>query len=305
MSRRAAGLALALYPLAFKRRYGVEMRALLDESRPSARSVLDLLRGALVAHVRPPAGLEDALTPSERVRASASGVLVCWVVFAAAGFGFYKTTEDVSFTQSGERYALLAGAHLAIQLLAVIGSAAVVIGAAPLVAAALASARREPRLRRLVSVAPIAVAAFALLTGVLVLIAHGARPGAASVVSRSAFIAWGVLGLGCGVVCVLAARKALFAIAVDRVRLIGALACGSVAMATMAAMALACALYAIALSLDASTLASSPNGPFGLLSTRASLIEQALVMTLAAALAAVATLRGWRGARTLARASAS
>jgi hypothetical protein len=304
MSRRAASVALALYPLAFKRRYGVELRALLDESQPSVRSVLDLLRGALVAHVRPPAGLENALTPAERVRASASGVLACWVVFAATGFGFYKTTEDAPFAQSGERHALLAGTHLAIQLLAAIGSAAVVIGAAPLVAAALASARREPRLRGLVGVAPLAVAAFGLLTGVLVLVAHGARPGAARALSRSAFVAWGVLGLGCGVVCVVAARKALFAIGVGRAHLIGALVCGSLATVAMAAIAIACALYATALSLDASTLASSSNGPFGLLSTRASLIEQAVVMTFAAAFAAVATARGWRGARKLGRASA-
>ena len=299
MSRRAARFALALYPLAFRRRYGDELGALLDESHVSTSSVLDLLGGALVAHIRPAAALDGVLTPSERLRASASAVLVCWVVFAATGFGFYKTTEDEPFTRTGQQHMLLTGAHFAIQVLAVVGSAAVVIGAAPLVAAALAYARREPRARLLVGVPPLTVAAFAIATFALVLTAHATRPGTTSAVAQSAFVAWCVFGLGCGVLCALAARKALFAIGVDRLRLVAALICGTVATAAMAAMAAACVVYAFALSLDASTLASSPNGPFGLLSVRTSLIEQAAVMTLAAALASVAVLRGWRSAHEL------
>ncbi len=299
MSRRAARFALAVYPLAFRRRYGDELRALLDESHVSTRSVLNLLGGALVAHVRPAPALDGVLTPSERVRASASGVLVCWVVFAATGFGFYKTTEDEPFARTGQQHMLLAGAHSAIQVLAVLGSAAVVIGAAPLVAAALAYARREPRVRLLVGGPPLTLAVFAIATCALVLIAHAARPGTTSVFAQSAFVAWCVFGLGCGVLCAVAARRALFAIGVDRLRLVAALACGAVATVAMAAMAAACVVYAFALSLDAATLAGSSNGPFGLLSTRASLIGQAVVMTLAAALASVAVLRGWRSAHEL------
>ena len=76
MRRRLAGLALALYPLAFRRRYGQEMRALLDETPPGVHTVLDLLRGALAAHLRPPAGLGALPRPPPRLvreRASLRG----------------------------------------------------------------------------------------------------------------------------------------------------------------------------------------------------------------------------------------
>lgn len=53
MTRRLARLALSLYPLAFRRRYGQEMRALLDQTPTKVPAVLDLFRGALVAHLRP------------------------------------------------------------------------------------------------------------------------------------------------------------------------------------------------------------------------------------------------------------
>ena len=54
MSARLGRLTLRLYPLAFQRRYGDEMRALLEQSPPGWLGVLDLARGALIAHLRPP-----------------------------------------------------------------------------------------------------------------------------------------------------------------------------------------------------------------------------------------------------------
>src|ERR1022692_587373 len=107
MSRPLARLALWLYPLAFRRRYGQEMRALLDQTPTRALAVLDLLRGALAAHLRPPATADGLVDSADRMRASASGVLACWVVFAAAGFGFYKTTEGAPFTAAGHAHPLL------------------------------------------------------------------------------------------------------------------------------------------------------------------------------------------------------
>lgn len=87
MSRRLAQLALSLYPLAFRRRYGEELSALLEDAPPRMLAVLDLLRGAILAHLRPTAAGGALVDPSDRLRASASGQLACWVAFAAAGFG--------------------------------------------------------------------------------------------------------------------------------------------------------------------------------------------------------------------------
>jgi hypothetical protein len=87
MTQRLARLTLRLYPLAFPRRYAVEMGALLDQTQPSILTVFDLVRDALVAHLHPPATVASLVDSSERVRASTSGVLACWVAFATAGFG--------------------------------------------------------------------------------------------------------------------------------------------------------------------------------------------------------------------------
>jgi hypothetical protein len=297
MTRRLARLALGLYPLAFRRRYGDEMRALLDQAPARVLTVLDLVRGAFAAHLRPAsAGLVD---PADRVRASASGVLACWVVFAAAGFGFYKTTEDVSFETAGQAHPLLGDARTSVQALALVASAAVLLGALPLIIAALAHARREPSIRFVVSLPALAVVLFAGLTSVLVLLARVTRTHGPGTGGGIAFIGWGLAGLACAAVCVAASRTALFSAPMSRARLITAFACGALTSAAMAAIALATALYAIALPLDASHLAGTPNGPLQLVSTGASLVALLIVMVLAATLASTTTRRGWRAAGQL------
>jgi hypothetical protein len=203
MTRRLARLTLSLYPLAFRRRYGQEMQALLAQTPTRVPTVLDLLPGALTAHLRPPAAATDLIDSADRVRASASGVLACWVVFAAAGFGFYKTSENAPFTAAGHAHPLLGLAHVSIQALALVGSAAVLLGALPLIIGALAQARRQPGLRFLVSLPALAVLLFAGLTRV-VLLAHSEHAHAPTTAGGIVFIAWGLAGLACGAVCVVA-----------------------------------------------------------------------------------------------------
>jgi len=299
VTRRLARLAVGLYPLAFRRRYGEEMRALLDDTPPSLAAVLDLMRGGLAAHVHPPAATDALLTPADRVRASASGQLACWVLFAAAGFGFYKTTEDAPFRAAGHEFPLLGDAHASVVVLAIVASAAVLLGALPLVVAALSLARREQGLRLLLSRPGSAAVLFVALTGGLVLLAHSQHSHPTTTVGASAFIVWGLAGLACGAVCLVASRRALFAMPLPSGRILAAFACGAVVTAAMTAIALATALYATALLLDAPHLAGASNGPFQLISTELSLIAQVLAMLLAATLASIATLRGWRTAGEL------
>ncbi len=49
----AARCLLRAYPLAWRRRYGGEMEALVEDDPPSGRALLTLLTGALRAHLRP------------------------------------------------------------------------------------------------------------------------------------------------------------------------------------------------------------------------------------------------------------
>lgn len=303
MTRRLAALALLLYPLAFRRRYGQEMRALLDETPTGVQTVLDLMRGALAAHLRPSAGLAGVVDRDDRLRASTSGILACWVAFAAAGFAFAVTTEDSPFATRGNSHPLLGGAHDAIQVLAVVASVALLVGALPLILLALNHARRQRSLRMLVSLPIIAVVVFVGLTGLLVWIAHSQHTHHATNASRAGFILWGLAGLACGVVCVLASRRALFAVPVARGWLVAAYACGALITAAMVAMAFATALYTIVLSVDASRLAAAPNGPLDGPSVSVSLALQLVVMILACTLAAITTQRGSRAVRLPAAAS--
>lgn len=296
MRRRLASIALAAYPLAFRRRYGAEMRALIEESPPSALGVLDLLRGALVAHVRPPAGGCLALEPGERLRASTSAVLACWVAFAAAGFGFYKTTEDGPATLAGSAHPLLGDAHLLVQILAVAGSLALVAGAVPLIAAALSQVRAQPSLRRVVIVPPLAVLCFAALTALLVVFAH-TRHANAGTLARGAFLVWLGCGVVCGGVCVVFARRALFAVDVSRAPLLIALTGATVVTVAMAAIAAATGSYALVLAVDARRVAGESGGPLGASNVEVAVLLQTLVMAAAAGLASVSVARGWRADR--------
>lgn len=293
MTGRLARLALALYPLAFRRRYEQEMRALLEESPPRALALLDLLRGAMAAHLRPTAAAGGGVDPGERLRASASGQLACWVAFAAAGFGFYKTTEDAPFAAAGHAHQLLGDTHLAVQVLAVLASALVLLGALPLILAALSGARRQPRLWRLVGLPPLVVAVFVALTRLMEAVAGSQPVHHASTEGAIAFIAWSLAALACGAGCVVGARAVLFAVPMARGRLLAAYVCGMFVTAAMVAITLATTVYAIGLFADVSSLAAAGNGPFGLVSVGASLILQLLVMTFAAIAAATTTRRGW------------
>jgi hypothetical protein len=299
MTRRLALSALGLYPLAFRRRYGQEMRELMKDSPPRPADVADILRGALAAHLRPSAATAGLVSPAERIRLSAGGVLTCWILFAAAGFGFYKTTEDAPFSAAGNAHPTLGDSHLVVQVLAVLASLAVLVGALPLIIAALTAARSERQLPQLVLRPAAAILLFAVLTAILVAVAHAEHGRSAGPAGRGAFIAWELAALACAAVCVASARRALFAVSVERWRLLAALSSCAVLTGAMVAMALATAAYAIALPLDASALAGSSNGPLQLLTVGASLAAQVVAMAAAGALSMLASARGWRAARDL------
>jgi hypothetical protein len=296
MMRRLVALVLATYPLAFRRRYGEELAALVDDTPVGGRVVLDLLRGAVVAHLRPVADVPELVARDDRLRASMTAVLACWVAFAAAGVGFAVTTEDGPFEQAGYSHPLLGAAHGGIQLLAVVASLAVVAGALPLIVIALARAREEARLRLWVSLPFAAVAAFAGLTAVLVTVANATHSHQATIGSGIAFLAWALAGLGCGAVCVIAARRVLFAVPIARRWLLCAYGAGAVVTAAMIAIGASTVLYAITLSLDTPKLAGAGNGPLHPTSVAVALVLQSVVMALAAVFAATSVRRGWSAA---------
>lgn len=277
MRARLARLALALYPLAYRRRYGDEMAALIEDSGPSSGAVIDLLRGAAGAHLRPEPAVAAEVGPDERRRLGLSAVLLCWVLFSAAGLGLYKTTESRAFEGGVEGGGVLHLAHLAIQVLAGLAALAVVLGAAPLVLAALRQGRERPGARRATRLACGCVATFVAATVALVLVAQ-AKLGLPAGVEALILAAWSLLALACGIGCALAARRGLFAIAVPRRALDLATGCAALVAVAMAAIVVLAGVYLVALVVGSPELAGEPNGPLGVPSAGVSLALQLAAM---------------------------
>jgi hypothetical protein len=274
---RLARLALALYPLAYRRRYGDEMTALIEDSEPSSGAVIDLLRGAVRAHLRPEPAVAGEVGADDRRRLGLSAVLLCWILFSAAGLGLYKTTESRSFEGGIGGGGVLHLAHLAIQVLAGLASLAVVLGATPLVLAALRQGRERPAARHATRLACACVATFVAATVALVVIAAAAL-GLSAGVEALVLAAWSLLALACGVGCALAARRGLFAIAVPRRALDLATGCAALVAVAMAAIVVLAGVYLVALLVGSPELAGEPNGPLGVPSAAVSLAIQLAAM---------------------------
>jgi hypothetical protein len=289
MSARLARLVPALYPLSYRRRYGDEMAALIEDSGGSPAAVVDLLRGAVSAHLRPESSVARGVTPDERRRLGVSTVLLCWVLFALAGLALYKTTEGSGFEGGGPAPGLLGGLRLAIQILAALGSTAVVLGAAPLVLAALRQGAGRPEVRRATRLAFGCACAFVAATAALVLAAN-AGPGLPGGIEALILAGWALIALGCGLGCAIAARRGLLAIVVPGGAVRFARACAIAVIAAMVGIALLAAAYLVALATAAPALAGEPNGPLGAMSVAASL---AILLGIMAAVSLPACREAW------------
>jgi hypothetical protein len=269
VNARLARLALGLYPLAYRRRYGDEMNALLEDSPVSAATVADLVRGAAGARLRPEPSVAAEVGHDERLRLGISSVLLSWVLFALAGLALYKTTETGG-PGGGDGPALLGALHTAIQALAALGSLAVVVGAAPLVFIALKQGARRPELRRLARRAFAYVVTFAAATVALVLVAGGDATFAGGV-DALILSAWSLIALVCGVGCAKVARSGLLAIDVpDRVMRLAS-ACAVAVVAAMLGIVVLTGAYLVTLVAAAPGFAGEANGPLGTVSVATSL----------------------------------
>jgi hypothetical protein len=292
-SPRLARLALASYPRPHRRRYGDEMAVLVEEAGATRAVVADLFRGAFRAHLRPAAvrGSE----PGERLRLGASAVLFCWVLFAAAIFGFAKATEEGSFQIAASAHPLIGGAHLALQILAVIASLAFLVGLVPLVAVALPQVRENPELRRPAFVA-VGCVALGVAATVGFLLVHR-NPTAAAGPRAALPAAWTAIVLACGLGCAWAGRRGFFAatIPADVLRLVRA-AAATIAVA-MVGIAVAAAVYVGAILIMEPGLADECVGhnlPFSVAVTLGACL---IVMVLSASAGGVSAVRsGWGSA---------
>ena len=139
-----AGAALALYPAAWRARYGDEVRALLDDSGAGPRAIASLAWRALPAWIWPPRHLYDR---PARMRASLATVLVAWTALTGLALVFAQLTQAQGLRPASHpvvqwSYWIFDGAFLVSVL-------AVAAGGLPLWLLMMRSARREHRPRDL------------------------------------------------------------------------------------------------------------------------------------------------------------
>jgi hypothetical protein len=169
-----------LYPRRWRERYGEELVDLLEEERPTPALVLDLLRGALDAHLHLGAILPES---PERTLRRAAGTLVQALALALlAVAAMTKASEDAAPAAGAALDVARAGA-----MLAAAGALALAAPTALGLLGATIRARRPPReIIGMVVPGP-------LFLGVTILLSALA-PGLGGVTARIAFWGWALAG---------------------------------------------------------------------------------------------------------------
>jgi MFS family permease len=190
---------LALFPSAWRRRYGDELDALILDMHADGRDTgtrmrIDLLRAAARARLR---GGGD---PSRRIRDGASLVLWAWALFVIAGAIVAKTSEHWQQALPGQ-----AAAHVAFAVFTVIAviAAAAIFGGIAIPAPAVWRLLREggwTRVRRRVLRASVLSATVIVATTALVTWAHRltvADRNGHDHLYAAAFVIWAALVAAC------------------------------------------------------------------------------------------------------------
>lgn len=190
---------LALYPRAWRRRYGDELDALIldmhaDGRRTGGRVRADLLLSAARERLR--AGGD----PSRRVRGGASLVLWGWALFVIAGLILAKTSEHWQHALPGASAAHVA--FSALQLIAFVAAAAVAAAIALTLPAAWRLLREQgwQRIRARALVA--ASLTVAVIAGTLTIVIWARSLSSADrnghdALYGAAFVGWGALVAAC------------------------------------------------------------------------------------------------------------
>jgi hypothetical protein len=155
---------LGLYPRSWRDRYADEFGRLLADLlacaswRRRIRLVVNAAIGAADAHLRLPGGRPMA----DRIRSSLAMITCALTLFAVAGAGFQKMTEDTPFTAAAQRYSSVGTSFDVLRGAAIAAGIIVLAAAAPLVWAVFRQARAQKRadLIGLLGTPPIAIAAW-------------------------------------------------------------------------------------------------------------------------------------------------
>ena len=159
---------MRLYPRAWRERYGDEFEALLEECLHTPLDVVDILLGAMDAHL----GLSDTtnwrmMNMNNKLRTAILMVFAAYIAFIVAGMSVYGFADDSPFIPMMQTDKLLALAWSTLQISALVALLAIVIGGMPLawtiIRRALSSNRKD---LQLLLVPPLAFLALVLYIAV-------------------------------------------------------------------------------------------------------------------------------------------
>jgi hypothetical protein len=158
--KRGAGVlvlaALGLYPPAWRARYGVEVRALLDDSGDGARAAASLAWHAVPAWVCPPRQLHDG---PARIRSSLATTGIAWALLAGLAAVFTQLTQAQRSTQGATlaQHPVIQWSYWAFDGLLVVSVLAVAVGGVPLWLLMLRTAPRRREMAWLLAPAAVPV----------------------------------------------------------------------------------------------------------------------------------------------------
>jgi len=258
---------LSLYPRSWRDRYQDEFAGLLTDllacspRRARMRLILNAAFGAADAHLN----LGGGKAVTDRIRSSI-GVMICaLVVFAIAGAGFQKMTEDPAFTAAASQHPSVGTSFSVLRGAAVAAGIIVVLAAIPLIWTVIRQAvrSRRPILFLWLALPPAAIAAW---IGVVKLImALSPRPRAHATTSGAEIAIVIVLGTAVAALCAWSTLRALRATELPA-RLLRAEVMPMIAVvACMAAVTIMDLSWGLAVRASDAPLFHSSNG--GLLAT--------------------------------------
>lgn len=232
--------ALALYPPAWRARYGNEVLALLEESGGGLRTAAGLAWRALPVWLWPPRHLHDR---HDRMRVSVATVLVAWSVLAGLGLAFAQLTQQQGFRPPG--YPVVGWSYTVFDVGLAVSALIMTGGGLPLWLLMLRRARREHSARYTTYlVMPVA----APLAYLIILIAGLKLIGHSGGIGPWWFMVFTVLGLAAAGLAAAGPGLALRRLrprgpAVRLAAIAAALAVGAIVLAAAASSMVAVGLY--------------------------------------------------------------
>lgn len=299
-------LLLCLYPRAWRARYEEEFLVVLASHPFSLFEGLDVMRGALDAHLHPYLGT-SIMEWSERIRYMLSilrrsllTIFCAYGGFILAGMGFQKMTEYADFQEVARTHSLVGFSFNLVVIGSVVALLAVVAGGLPIVVTVIKSALVRRRLTPLFALA-MPVLAFGTFFGILPLLKAVFHPGDQHVLlGRGLFLgtllATAIISVGS--ICFAVARSEI-----SEKLLRFALPPSILATLSMALMSVSTFIWGLGLQESAPKLFTGNDGIVGS-STLGTWLGIVIAMALATTLAVISLMRALSARVTLHKATA-